>query len=331
MPGRRWQRLAVVGLALGLALGGPSARAGRDLAGELVEAQAALAGADYALAYQGFLAHADDNPLAQFNLGLFHQYGWGRERDRAEACRWQEKAAAGGIPAAQEWLGDCLRDGVQRAADPEAAARWYQQAMQSGMHMAACSLADLVMAGRGVPRDPGKAITLCRSAAEKGLPAAQKHLAGLLLDGDVSVRDPAAARVWLEAAARSGDGEARFRLAGLLRDGIGGEPDAAAARSWMEAAAAQGWLSAYLPTAESYLDMPPDAQTGLLPAESLAKAYLWSAAAVRQMAGTTQEAPAQALLDKVLARMPPAWRPDLDRRIDAHLAKLGAPSGGTAP
>lgn len=331
MTSRRLGRLASVGLALGLALGGQAAWAGRGLADELKEAQAALAGADYARAYQEFFAHADGNPLAQFSLGLFHQYGWGRPKDRAEACRWQEKAALGGIPAAQEWFAECLRDGVLRPADPAGAARWYERAIMSGMHLAACSLAELYMAGQGVPKDPAKAVELCRQAAEKGLPVAERRLANLLLEGDVSVRDVAAARRWLAAAARAGDGEAEYRLAGMLRDGVGGETDTAAARRWMETAAAQGWLPAYLPTAESYFNAPTDQATGLLPPEDLAKAYLWSAAAVRRLAGSPQAEPARALLNQVLARMPTTWRADLDRRVEAHLAKVAGLSEGGAP
>lgn len=322
------RRLAALGLALGLVAGASPAAVGRDLAGELRSAQAALADADYLRAYGAFLEHADNNALAQFTLGLFHQYGWGRPIDPAETCRWQEKAAQGGVPAAQQMLADCLRQGIHRAADPAAAAHWYEQATMSGMLMASCSLADLYMAGVGVEKDPRKAIALCRAAADKGIPAGQVHLAELLLEGDAMVRDPGAGLHWMRAAAQAGDGEARYRLALMLRDGVGQPADALAGRQWMEAAASQGWLAAYLPTAELYFNAPPDPETGLLSASDLAKAYLWSAAAARRLSNSPQAEQARALLDKVLARMPPTWRPDLDRRIDAHLAKVGAVPDG---
>jgi TPR repeat protein len=315
-----------MGLAvLGLALLGSAAEAvpeGRDLAGELRSAQEALAAGDYARAYAAYLSHAEDNPLAQFTLGLFHQNGWGRPADPAEACRWQERAAEGGIPAAQQMLADCLRHGVHRPADPAGAAHWYERAAASGILTASCSLADLYMAGEGVPKDPGKAIDLCRSVAEKASAPAQVSLARLYLEGDPTVRDPAAARQWLEAAAQANAAEAQYRLGILLRDGVGGPADLSSARWWLETAASQGWLPAYLPTAELYLAAPVEPGTGLLPAKDLAKAYLWSAAAVRRLAPGPEAEQAVAVRDRVLQRMPEAWRPDLDRQIADHLSKL---------
>lgn len=319
---------AVVALGLTL-LGsswGPSAIA-RDLAGELKPGQAALAAGDYPTAYRAYLEHGDGNPLAQFSLGLFHQYGWGRPADQAAACRWQEKAAAGGIPAAQQLLADCLRHGVHRPADPAAAAHWYERAALSGILIAPCSLAELYMAGEGVAKDPRKALELCRQAAEKGLPTAQLRLARLLLEGDTAVRDPQQALRWMRAGASAGNAEAQYRLGLMLRDGIGAPADAASARWWLESAAAQGWLPAYAPTAELYLHAPPDAVAGAPAAADLAKAYLWSSAAVWRAAEREDSAQAQALLAQVIALLPPAWRTDLDQRVSEHLARIGGSAG----
>ena len=83
MAGRGRPRLAAFGLALGLIAGSSPVLAGRDLAGELKPAQAALAAGNYPAAYQAYLEHGEGNPLAQFNLGLFHQFGWGRPVDTA--------------------------------------------------------------------------------------------------------------------------------------------------------------------------------------------------------------------------------------------------------
>lgn len=326
MKARGLHRPAILVLAL-LGLVSGSAAGARDLSGELKEAQAALTASDYPKAYQAYLEHGKDNPLAQFSLGLFHQYGWGLPADPAEACRWQEKAAQGGIPAAQQMLGDCLRRGIHRPVDLAGAAHWYEQAVSSGIPIAACSLAELYMAGEGVPKDPPKAIRLCRSAAEKGIPAAQLRLARFYLDGDASVRDPAAALHWMQAAAQTNNAEAQYRFGLMLRDGVGQPADARSARFWLESASGQGWLPAYLPTAVLYFSAPVDSETGLLPAADLAKAYLWSSAAARRQAPGAEAEQAGALLGKVLARMPATWRPDLDRQVTEHLAKLGTTSG----
>jgi TPR repeat protein len=317
MAGAALRRLLALAL-LGMSAAAPAG----DLSAELAAGQAALAAGDYPAAYRAYLDHGQSNPLAQFTLGLFHEYGWGRPVDRPAACRWQERAAPGGIPAAQQALADCLRQGVHRPADPTAAAHWYEQAARSGILLARCSLAELYMAGEGVARDPRQALALCRQAAEQGLPAAQLRLARFLLEGDVSVRDPAAALHWMRGAAQANNAEAQYRLGLMLRDGVGAAADAGAARWWLESASAQGWLPAYLPTAELYLHGRADSATGALPAAELAKAYLWSAAAVRR--GPDQPTTAQALLAQVVELMPPTWQADLDRRVSEHLDRLGA-------
>lgn len=333
MTDRAIRRLAALGLTLGLASG--STWAARDLAGELRDAQAALAAADYPKAYQAYLEHSAHNPLAQFTLGLFHQYGWGRPADQAEACRWQERAAPGGIPAAQLLLADCLRQGVHRPADLGGAAHWYEQAAASGIPTAQCALAELVMAGQGVPKDPRKAIALCGQAAEKGLPRAQLRLARFHLEGEAEVRDPAAAWKWMQAAAQANDAEAQYRLGLMLRDGVGRAPEPESGRWWLEAAAGQGYLPAYLPTAQLYLAAPPDPETRLLPAQDLAKAYLWLAAAVQRLSPGESLDQARTLLHQVREGMPETWRPTLDQRVAEHLARIGqgaaAAAATTAP
>lgn len=309
--------LALSGLAAG------SVAQARDLAGELKDAQAALAAGDVGAAYQAYLEHSPDNPLAEFTLGLFYQYGWGRPADPVEACRWEEKAAVGGVPAAELMLADCLRRGVHRPADATAAVHWYEQAALSGILTAPCDLAEMYMTGEGVPKQPRKALDLCGGAAEKGLAIAQLRVARFYLEGDPSIRDPAAALPWMQAAAQGNNAEAQYRLGVMLRDGVGRTADKTMAREWLESAASRGWLAAYLPTAELYFSAPVSPEDGLLPAKDLAKAYLWAAAAVERLPPGPDAKRARALLKEVTARMPKTWRPALDRRIDQHLAEVG--------
>jgi len=332
--GGRLFRLTVMGLALlgsasGWARGADVAV--RDLASELQGAQGKLAAGDYAQAYEAYLAHSEDNPLAQFSVGLFFQYGWGRPVDLAQACRWQEKAAQGNIPAAQAALAECLRHGVHRSVDLIGAAHWYEQAALSGMLTANCSLAELFMAGEGVPKNPNKAIQLCRAVAEKGVPSAQLQLARFHLEGDATVRDPVAALQWMQSAAQSKLPEAQYRLGLMLRNGVGKPANMAAARWWLESAGEQGWAPAYLPTAELYFSAPVDAESGVLSPTDLAKAYLWSAAATQVLNNEPEANSARALLAKVLALMPSTWKPELDRQIAEHLVRLNAEKPSGAP
>ena len=295
------------------------------LSGELKAAQTALAAGDYPKAYALYLDHAGDNPLAQFSLGLLDQYGWGRPVDRVAACRWQEQAAKGGIPAAQQALADCLRQGIHRPADAAAAAHWYEEAARSGILYALCSLGEMTLRGEGVAKDPRKAIALCGEAAQKGSVSAQVALARLYLAPELN--DPASAFHWFQIAAEGHSPVAQFELGRMLLEGVGHAKDLPSARAWFETAASQGYLPAYLPTASLYFDAPVDPETQSLSAADLAKAYLWLAAAARRLEGEPQ-AQASRMLDRVIERMPPTWRPDLDQRVTAHLRMLEPPAPG---
>lgn len=297
-----------------------AAFAARNHAAELDTAQRLLARGDYARAYQAYLKHARTNPLAQFSLGSFYKFGWGRPQDAAAACRWFGKAAPGNIPAAQNFYADCLRQGIHAPADAAAAARWYREAAKGGYLSALCSLAEMAMTGNGVPKDPAEGLALCRQAAEKGLPPSQVRLGRFYLEED-GVRDYQAALQWFEFAARGNYSEGQFYLARMLESGLGTKPDSMAARNWYEAAAGQGYLPAYLPLAKIYASLPADSIDERLGEVELAKAYLWSAAAERRLQGDSK-AEAQLLVKKLLEQVPSSWLSDLDRKVEAHLARF---------
>jgi TPR repeat protein len=309
-------------LVLGLLLVAP--QAGADAAKPLRKADKALAAGDYDRAYQEYLRHAEenDNPLAQFNLALFYEFGWGRAADPEAACRWHERAAAGGIPYSSHRLAECLAQGVGRPADPQAAARWYRTAADLGHYISLCDLAELYMRGEGVDKDPREGIALCTQAAGRNLAQAQLRLANFYLEGDASIRDPALAGKWLEAAASQGLPAAQHRLGTLLRAGAGDNAATLdAARFWLESAASQGYLPAYLPVGELYLAGPRDPDSGLLPADDLAKAYLWLSAAARALRESEAQSRASSLLARVREVMPQSWAASLDAQVDVHLAE----------
>ncbi len=312
----------VAGLALSLWTGMGPFSAKADSTEALAEAQAALAAGDYDAAFLRYsrLAEERNDPLAQFTLALFHQMGWGRPVDLAEACRWHEKAAVQGVPTAQDFHAQCLDGGTGRPADPAAAAEWYQKAADSGHLLSLCALADLHIRGRGVPKDPARGLALCRQAAESGLVAAQVRMGRFHLDGDEAVRDLAAAFQWFVIAAQSGSPEAQYRLGVMTRDGIGGPRDLAAARTWFESAAAQGYPPAYFPTARLYFQAPADPETGLQRPEDLAKAYLWLSATTEREPDPDRLAQTADMLEQVVQVMPETWVADLDAQVARHLA-----------
>ena len=308
------------------------AGAAEDFAKPLAAAQAALAAGDYAKAYPLYREQADasGNPLAKFTLGLFHELGWGRPVNREEACRWFEQSAARKIPAGEHLTGDCFRYGRHRAADPAAAARWYEQAASHGHLTSLCSLAELYVAGEGVPKDPAKGVALCLQAAQKGFKPAQVRLARFYLDGVLGNTDYASALQVLQVAAEGDEPEAQFLLGGMIRDGLGTRANADVAAGWFERAASQGYLPAYLPTARLYLSADRDSGMKLLPAGFLAKSYLWLAALARRSTDPAERAEAEKLLAGVLREMPATWKPELDGKIDEHIAKVTAANARAA-
>lgn len=316
----RLDNLRLLAFVLGLCLAHPVVA--EDFARALKQADALRAEGDHAAAYAEYLRQAKDNnnPLAQFNLALSRQNGWGVPVDLDLACDWYGMAAENGVPAASHYYGECLEQGIGRPKDPAAAAKWYQTAAELGHFYSYCSLGKLLMTGQGVARQPQKAIESCHSAAERGSPQAMFDLAVMLLEGDAAVRNPGQALHWFEQAIQAGVTEAAIYLARQFEQGLGTARDMASAAAWYEYAAAKGDAGVYLKTGAAYWQSPVDPETQLLPAQTLAKAYLWLSAAHRAAPEAVDRAKAGDLLAKVEAVMPATWKADLDAKVNAHLA-----------
>lgn len=299
----------------------PNALAGKRLDAELQPAQQALAEGNYKRAYALYARHGAKNPLAQFTLGLFHREGWGRTADPAAACGWFEKASHQGIPAAQQFFGDCLADGIGRTADGRAAEGWYRKAAANGIAYALCSAGGLYVKGAGVDKDVRHGLDLCTRAAQSDSPPAMLRLADYYREGTDVPQDLVKARHWYKMAAERRSREAQYRLGIMLGEGQGGEADPAAALFWLETAAAEGHAPAYLPTAILYANAAPDAKTGALAPEHLAKIYLWISAAKARATDPAELAETARIEAMVLAVMPASWRSELDRKVAEHLAK----------
>jgi len=296
-----------------------------DLAARLGPAQEALAAGNYDAAYTQYLhfAEDEDNPLAQFSVGMFYQSGWGRPVNAAKACRWFAKAAEGNIPTALFAHADCLRYGKDGAVLPAEAAIYYQKAADAGLPTALCSLAELYMAGEGVPHDPVKAITLCTSVARQGYPAAINRAGLLYLEGDESIRDNEKALQWFVAGANANDPEAMYNLGRMMRLQLVADTSREDARQWFEKAAAQGYAPAYFQTAELYYLAKGQGENATITEDDLAKLYMWLQVTLQSSADQAERDDAGEMLEQVLLVMPVAWQPTLDQRVAEHLQKFG--------
>jgi TPR repeat protein len=128
---------------------------------------------------------ADDNSVAQYELGLDYLAGRGTSKDEAEGSRWMQKAADHDNPRAQFVLSLGYKEGV------------------------------------GLTANPAKALHWARKSAEQGHPCAQLLVATLYLQGVGAAQSYTEAEKWLERAAAQGERTSMFDLGVLYGKGLG--------------------------------------------------------------------------------------------------------------
>jgi V8-like Glu-specific endopeptidase len=166
--------LALLILALGLI--GPATAA------ELDDAVAASHGGDYATALRRLSPLAEKGDArAQFDIGFMHAYGWGVERNPAEAITWYRKAADQGLAVAQHFLGLAYANGEGVRPDDAEAARWFARAAAQGFAQAQFMLGQMTLDGRGVAKDPVQGYALVVMAGRGGVRSAPRAVERLAL------------------------------------------------------------------------------------------------------------------------------------------------------
>jgi TPR repeat protein len=294
-----------------------------DLHAELGDANQLLAEEKYGQAYNEFLKYSEYNQLAQFSLGLFELYGWGRQVDRVAACNWFEPSAAEDVPMAQELLGDCYRHGIHKPASFDRAKHWYTRAVGNGLPQGNCKLGKIYLGGTLVEKDVRKSIRLCEKAAESGSLEAGLYLGGRFEQGDEDIeRDMERALYWYQVAAAANSKEAQYQVARIrYTEGTDAEGYSLALQ-FAETAAARGYRPAYLLTAQMYVNAPLDSRTNLPTPENLAKGYMWAQAVLRDAENEEDEETAEEMLQKIRSVMPKEWEKDLDGEVDDHFEQL---------
>lgn len=120
-----------------------------------------------------------------------------------EQCLW--RAAEGGVPAAQMWLGVAFRDNWFGVTDDREAVKWCRKAAEGGNTDAEAELGWRYDVGDGVERDSAKALYWFRCAAVQApnLGGAGQGRNGLgihYLDGDGVPKDYVQAYMWFSLA-----------------------------------------------------------------------------------------------------------------------------------
>ncbi len=166
--------LALLILVLGLV--GPATAA------ELNDAVAAAHRGDYATALRRLSPLAEKGDArAQFDVGFMHAYGWGVQRNPAEAIAWYRKAADQGLQVAQHFLGIAYVNGEGVRPDDAEAARWFARAAAQGFAQAQFMLGLMTLDGRGVPKDLVRGYAFIVMAGQGGVRSAARAVQKLAL------------------------------------------------------------------------------------------------------------------------------------------------------
>jgi uncharacterized protein len=173
---RRMINAALVFLILVLGLVAPATAA------ELEDAVAAAHAGDYAIALRRLTPLAEKGDArAQFDIGFMHAYGWGMQRNPAEAITWYRKAADQGLQIAQHFLGLAYENGEGVRPDDAEAARWFARAAAQGFTQAQFMLGLMTVDGKGVPKDPVQGYAFIVMAGQGGVRAAARVVQKLAL------------------------------------------------------------------------------------------------------------------------------------------------------
>ena len=116
-------------------------------------------------------------------------------------------------PEAQFYLGVMYAKGRGVPQDYQKAVHWYQLAAEQGFAKAMSNLASMYSRGKGVPKDYAQAVHWYQEAAEEQLPEAQYNLGVMYKEGQGVPRDLVRAHMWFNLAAGQGHEDAyRARL-----------------------------------------------------------------------------------------------------------------------
>jgi V8-like Glu-specific endopeptidase len=144
-------------------------------AAELDDAVAAAHSGDYATALRRLSPLAEKGDArAEFDVGFMHAYGWGVQRNPAEAITWYRKAADQGLSVAQHFLGMAYVNGEGVRPDDAEAERWFARAAAQGFAEAEFMLGLMTLDGRGVPKDLVQGYAFIVMAGQGGVRSAAR-------------------------------------------------------------------------------------------------------------------------------------------------------------
>ncbi len=167
-------------------------------AGPLEDGHTAFDNKDYKKAYELWMPLAEeDNPDAQYNLGLLYMKGLGVEKSDRRALVWFVRAGNNGLADAQYNAGVMFYLGRGVYPDHKSAVEWWQRAAEQEHANAQNNLAIMYAFGYGIGSDKDKALELWAAAARQGHPDALDSLINAYSGRIAGFKaDPQQARYW---------------------------------------------------------------------------------------------------------------------------------------
>ena len=180
---------------------------------------------------------ANDNPDAQYALGVAYLKGHGIARDPRKAMRWFQMAAKSGHRLAQALVA------YQAGAFDTAVTLWKRGA-ERGTTDAQYALGLVLLKGQGVKSNAKQSLQWFKIAAKAGNTAAMFNLGGMYWEGIGTTADATMAVYWWNRAAEKRDPASQFNLGLAYYFGRGVARNAAQATFWIQMAETNGYLGA---------------------------------------------------------------------------------------
>lgn len=139
--------------------------------------------------------------VAQCNVGVFYENGWGYTRSEEKAIDWYLKSAEQGNSLCQYNLARILA----KKKEYVTAFSWYLKAAVQNHSLSQYAVGKMFSDGIGTNRDMDSAAKWMTQAARQGLPQAQGYLATMYAKGEGVSYDLNQASLWAEKAAKNGD------------------------------------------------------------------------------------------------------------------------------
>lgn len=172
-------------------------------------------------------------PQAMFNVGIYHEFGYGGLTPDPVAARgWYVRAGAMDFATALTAWGVMLRDGIGGAADQEGARAVLERAVSIGDAQAMAELAYMLAVGMGGAVDLETARELYQIAALRKIDWAARDYGEMLEFGEGGAADMTGAVDWYRRSAAMGYAMAGFDLYELYRDNPALAPDRIEGLSW---------------------------------------------------------------------------------------------------